>query len=219
MYRLFYMLKQRWANGFRYTQLLCCILLLLLIWNIPQSALADNNQEISAIIRTREIALQALNDRDFTKIAPYLHPTFTITTVDNQVFHQVPEFENYWNQQFTTTIKDIKMSLKGEPLRTFLSPQTVFSAGYAIATFSFKDGKAANMSMRWTAVLQKLQDKWTIQSLHFSSNLLDNPVLNAAKRLWWTVGIAAGVGGFALGAIAMLLFSRPAQKLSNSINS
>jgi ketosteroid isomerase-like protein len=212
MYRLFYMLKQRWTNGYRYAKLFCCILLLLVAWNIPQSALADNNQEISAIIRTREIALQALNERDFSKIEPYLHPTFTITTVDNQVFHKVPEFEKYWNQQFKNTIKDITMNLKGEPIRTFLSPETVVSSGDAIATFSFQDGKVADMAMRWTGVLQKLQDKWTIQSLHFSSNLLDNPVLNAAQGLGRTVGIAAGLGGFLLGALTMRLLPRRAEK-------
>ncbi|OUL36524.1 protein kinase [Nostoc sp. T09] len=208
------MLKQRWASKYKCTQILCSILLALAIWNIPQYASADTNQqEINAIIRTREIALQALNNRDFSKIEPYLHPTFTITTVDNQVFRKVPEFEKYWNQQFSTTIQDIKMNLKGEPVRTFLSPETVVSAGDAIATFSFKDGKVADMGMRWTAVLLKLQDKWTIQSLHFSSNLLDNPLLNGAQRLGRIMAIAAGVGGFALGAVTMLLLRRqPKQK-------
>ncbi|MDZ8050841.1 MAG: YybH family protein [Aulosira sp. ZfuVER01] len=207
------MMKQRWVNAHRCTQLLLSVLLAVVIWNIPQYALADvNQQEIDSIIRTREIALQALNSRDFSKIAPYLHPTFTITTVDNQVFHKVPEFEKYWNQQFSDTIQDIKMALKGDILRTFLSPETVVSSGDAIATFSFKDGNAADMAMRWTAVLQKLQDRWTIQSLHFSSNLLDNPVLNAAQRMRWIVGVAAGIGGFLLGAIAILLLRRLPQQ-------
>ncbi len=187
---------------------------MLAIWNISQSALADTNQQdINEIIRTREIALQALNNRDFSKIAPYLHPSFTITTVDNQVFHKVPEFEKYWNQQFTSSIKDIKMALKGDIIRTFLSPQTVVSSGDAIATFSFQDGKAADMAMRWTVVLQKSPDKWTIQSLHFSSNLLDNPVLNAAQGLVRNVAIAAGLGGFLLGVVMMLLLRRQQQRI------
>lgn len=203
------MMKQRWVNAHRCTQLLWSVLLAVVIWNIPQYALADvNQQEIDSIIRTREIALQALNSRDFSKIAPYLHPTFTITTVDNQVFHKVPEFEKYWNQQFSDTIQSIKMALKGDILRTFLSPETVVSSGDAIATFAFKDGNAADMAMRWTAVLQKFQDRWTIQSLHFSSNLLDNPVLNAAQRMRWIIGVAAGIGGFLLGAMTMLLLRR-----------
>jgi ketosteroid isomerase-like protein len=203
------MMKQRQVSIYKYTQVFWSALLVLVIWNLPQSALADvNPQEINAIIRTRDIALQALNTRDFAKIQPYLHPNFTITTVDNQIFHEVPEFEKYWNQQFSSSIKDIKMQLKGDTLRTFLTPDIDVASGEAIASFSFKDGKAADMALRWTAVLQKLQDKWTIQSLHFSSNLLNNPVLNAAQQLGRILAVAAGVGGFLLGAVTMLLLRR-----------
>ncbi|WP_322743963.1 YybH family protein [Nostoc edaphicum] len=198
---------------------------MLVIWNLPQSALADvNSQEINAIIRTWDIALQALNTRDFTKIQPYLHPNFTITTIDNQIFNTVPEFEKYWNQQFSSSIKDIKMQLKGDSLRTFLTPEidvasgeAMSTTGYAYASFSFKDGKAADMALRWTAVLQKLQDKWTIQSLHFSSNLLNNPVLNAAQQLGRILAVAAGVAGFLLGAVTMLLLRRRTKQRTESI--
>ncbi|MEA5603064.1 YybH family protein [Nostoc sp. UHCC 0252] len=203
------MMKQRLASIYKCTQLLWSVLLVLVIWNLPQYALADvNPQEINAIIRTRDIALQALNTRDFSKIQPYLHPNFTITTVDNQTFKTVPEFEKYWNQQFSSSIKDIKMQLTGDTLRTFLTPDIDVSSGEAIASFSFKDGNAADMALRWTAVLQKLQDKWTIQSLHFSSNLLNNPVLNSAQQLGRILAIAAGVGGFLVGVVTMLLLRR-----------
>lgn len=203
------MTQHRWTSIYKYTQLLLSILLVLGIWNLPQYALADvNPQEINAIIRTRDIALQALNTRDFTKIQPYLHPNFTITTVDNQTFNKVPEFEKYWNQQFSSSIKDIKMQLKGDTVRTFLTPEIDVASGEAIASFFFQDGKAADMALRWTAVLQKLQDKWMIQSLHFSSNLLDNPVLKAAQQLGQILAVAAGVGGLLVGAVTMLLLRR-----------
>lgn len=203
------MTEQRRLSRYQCSQLLWTALLMLAIWNVPQCALADvNQQEVNAIIRTREMALQAINTRDFSKIEPYLHPTFTITTVDNRVFHKVPEFEQYWNQQFSSSIKDIKMELKVDTPRTFLSPETAISYGDAISTFYFKDGNKPTMAMRWTAVLQKFQDRWTIQSLHFSSNLLDNPVLRGtqvAGRVW---AVAAGVGGVLLGVVGMLLWRR-----------
>lgn len=201
------MINKQHKNIYKLTQILLSMLLLLLLWNLPQSALAANvsSEDLKSIIRTRDIALEALNTRDFSKVAPYLHPNFTITTVDNQVFHKVPEFEKYWNQQFSNTIQDIKMNFKGDTLRTFLTPEIDVATGEAITTFSFKDGKSANMDVRWTAVLQKLQDKWLIQSLHFSSNLLNNPVLNAAQQLGKTLAIGAGIGGFLIGALIMLL--------------
>jgi ketosteroid isomerase-like protein len=199
----------------------------LAIWNVPQCALADvSQQEVNAIIRAREMALQALNTRDFSKIEPYLHPTFTITTVDNRVFHKVPEFEQYWNQQFSNSIKDIKMEVKVDTPRTFLSPETAISYGDAIAkrcceaqiaTFYFKDGNKPTMAMRWTAVLQKFQDRWTIQSLHFSSNLLDNPVLRGVQRVSRAWAVAAGVGGILVGAVAMLLWRRKAKPVMEKV--
>jgi hypothetical protein len=202
-------MKQKFTNIYKLAQLLSTVLLAIVIGNFSSSALADVGQgDIDAIIRTREIALEALNTRNFTKIDPYLHPQFIITTVDNQVFHTTSEFEKYWNQQFSSTIKNIKMQLQGESIRTFLSPEIDVAAGGAITTFSFKDGKSANMALRWTAVLQKLEDKWMIQSLHFSSNLLDNPVLNAARQLNKTLGVAAGLGGFLLGAATMVILNR-----------
>lgn len=202
-------MKQKFTNIYKLAQLLSIVLLAIVIGNFPSSALADVGQgDIDAIIRTREIALEALNTRNFTKIDPYLHPQFIITTVDNQVFHTTSEFEKYWNQQFSSTIENIKMQLQGESIRTFLSPEIDVAAGGAITTFSFKDGKSANMTLRWTAVLQKLEDKWMIQSLHFSSNLLDNPVLNAARQLNKTLGVAAGLGGFLLGAATMVILNR-----------
>ncbi|MFB2920857.1 YybH family protein [Aerosakkonema funiforme] len=203
------MTKQRRTSGYKCTQLLWSILLVLAIWNLPQCALADvSQQDFNAIIRTREMAVQALNSRDFSKIEPYLHPTFTITTVDNRVFHKVQDFEKYWNQQFSSSIEKIAMEVKVDDPRRFLSPETAISYGDAIATFSFRDGNQATMAMRWTAVLQKFQSKWTIQSLHFSANLLDNPVLNGTQRIGRVIAIAAGVGGFLLGSIAMLLWRR-----------
>ncbi|NCQ89834.1 MAG: nuclear transport factor 2 family protein [Microcystis aeruginosa LG13-03] len=203
------MMKQKFTNIYKLAQLLSTVLLAIVIGNFSSSALADVGQgDIDAIIRTREIALEALNTRNFTKIDPYLHPQFIITTVDNQVFHTTSEFEKYWNQQFSSTIKNIKMQLQGESIRTFLSPEIDVAAGGAITTFSFKDGKSANMALRWTAVLQKLEDKWMIQSLHFSSNLLDNPVLNAARQLNKTLGVAAGLVGFLLGAATMVILNR-----------
>ena len=105
-------------------------------------------------------------------------------------------------------LQNIKMQLQGDTIRTFLSPEIDVAAGGAITTFSFKDGKSANMALRWTAVLQKLEDKWMIQSLHFSSNLLDNPVLNAARQLNKTLGVAAGLVGFLLGAATMVILNR-----------
>jgi len=211
-------MKQKRTGGYRWSQLLG-IAITIAILNITPYALADVNvspEELKAIIQTRELALQAINTRDFSKIKPYLHPTFRITTVDNQIFHTADAFEKYWNQQLSGPVKNIKMELKEETVRTFLSTETEVAYGGAIAIFSFADGNVATMPMRWTAVLQKFESKWTLQSIHFSSNLLDNPVLNSSQQLGRNLAIGAGLGGLILGAIAVLLLRRQGQQTTES---
>lgn len=184
-------------------------LLILMGLSLPQPVWATaSKQDLEAIGRTREAALQAINSRDFSKIAPFLHPAFTITTVDNQIFHTPQEFERYWKQQLTAPIKNIAIALKGEITRTFLSDDTDVAYGEADSTFYFTDGSVGVMPLRWTAVLQKFQGKWTIQTLHFSSNLLNNPVLSGSQQQGRIVAIAAGVGGLLVGAGAVWLLRR-----------
>ncbi|OLP16324.1 protein kinase [Leptolyngbya sp. 'hensonii'] len=203
-------MKKQWQTiGYRAIQLWVSLLILLAMVNGGQPALADaRQQDHEAIIQTREIALKALNTRNFSQIEPYLHPTFTITTVDNHIFSNIREFEQYWTQQLAGPIKSIEMTVKVDAPTTFLSQETGVAHGDARATFSFADGNLATMAMRWTAVMQKFQNKWTIQSLHFSANLLDNPVLAAAQRSGWILAIAGGIGGLLVGVVGGMLLRR-----------
>ncbi|MCT7990327.1 YybH family protein [Laspinema olomoucense] len=186
------------------------LLALSIAFTLPDSALGQpvNEQELQKILQTRQIALDALNNRDFSSIEPYLHPSFTITTVDNQVFHTVNEFETYWNEQFNGPIERLNMSLEGETIRTFLSPEIEVASGEALSTFYFRDGNEETMPLRWTAVLQKVQNTWTIQSLHFSANFLDNPVLNYTEKRGNTIAIGTSVAGVLVGALLMFLLRR-----------
>jgi len=175
---------------------------------VPAAMAAVNQPDLAAIAQMREAAVKALNTRDFAKVKPLLHPDFTITTVDNRVFHTAEDFEKYWTEQLSGPIKTIAMELTVDPQRVFLSPETEVAYGDAIASFSFADGNVAKMTMRWTAVVQKFQGKWTLQSIHFSSNLLDNPVLTAAQQGGRMIAIATAAAALLLGAGGMWLLRR-----------
>ncbi|MDX2100136.1 MAG: nuclear transport factor 2 family protein [Leptolyngbyaceae cyanobacterium bins.59] len=198
------------------TAILCRLFLLVPLVGVafPQPVIAVDLQEKDhkAIIQTREIALKAINTRDFSTLQPYLHPTFTITTVDNQIFSNIQDFEKYWSEQLKGPIDKIEMSVKADAPTTLLAPETGVAHGNSLATFNFKDGNVRTMAMRWTAVMQKFQGKWTIQTLHFSSSLLDNPVLRTTQEVSQTLAIGAGVGGLLLGAIGGVLVTRRSRR-------
>lgn len=166
------------------------------------------SQDLEEIGQLRETAVEALNTRDFSRVEPFLHPEFTITTVDNRIFKSVQDFEEYWDQQLSGPIDRIEMTVEPDGSTIFLSDQTGVNYGLADSTFYFSNGVEREMLMRWSSVVQKEDDEWLLQSLHFSANLLDNPVLRATQQLGLMISLCAGAGGLIIGVLVTLLFGR-----------
>ena len=56
-------------------------------------------------------------------------------------------------------------------------------------------GMEFDLENRWTATVVKTDGRWKIASYHVSANILDNPVLTAAKKsTYWAAGAALLVG-------------------------
>ena len=59
------------------------------------------------------------------------------------------------------------------------------------------------MTTSWTAVVKKDNNIWKLVKVHFSANILDNPVLDyaaeAAKRSLLITGLSAAFGGILVG--------------------
>ena len=66
-------------------------------------------------------------------------------------------------------------------------------------------GLEFDLENRWTATLVKDDGKWKIAAYHVSGNILDNPVLTAAKKsVYWAAGISLVIG-LLVGAIGAKL--------------
>lgn len=70
-------------------------------------------------------------------------------------------------------------------------------------------GQEFDLENRWSATLLKTDGKWKLVNYHVSGNLVDNPLLNAAKQtVYWVAGIALVIG-ILLGVIGSKLFGKP----------
>ncbi len=157
---------------------------------------------------------EALNTRKLDAMAPYLHPDFTVVTVDNRKLRGLPEFKQYWNGLFEgkdAVLKSIVTKPEADELSRFLDDNTGMSFGTSDDLYTFNDGDVRQMKSRWSAVVQKDGDAWKIVSVHFSANLLDNPVLDAAKQAVQKWALIAGAIGIAVGlALGFLMRRRSA---------
>ena len=90
----------------------------------------------------------------------------------------------------------------------FLDDNTGVSYGVSNDRYSFLDGDVRDMKSRWSAVVQKDGGAWKLVSVHFSTNLLANPVLDAAKSSVRNAAIIAGAIMLVVGVVAGFLLGR-----------
>jgi uncharacterized protein (TIGR02246 family) len=173
----------------------------------PEERKADHDALRAILAKSAD----ALNTRKLDSIADLLHPGFTVITVDNQKLVGVDALKKYYAGLFdgpNAMLAKLEVKPVADELTRFVSDSSGVVYGVSDDTYTFRDGDVRTMKTRWSAVVQKDGDAWKLVNVHFSANLLDNPMLDAAKgyaqRLMWI----AGVVGLVLGALLMLMLRR-----------
>lgn len=191
-----------------------CVVAVVWLSQLTLAQAEERKEDHDALRALLTKAAEALNSRNLDSVADSLHPGFTAITVDNQKLVGLDAFKTYFNGLFDGPQAMLtKMEVKpvADELTRFLGENTGVTYGTSEDTFHFKDGETRTMKIRWSAVVAKDADRWKLVSIHFSPNLLDNPMLEAAKDYGKKFSLIAGVGGLIVGAILMLLLRRRPQ--------
>lgn len=168
-----------------------------------------DHEALRGILKTSS---EALSSADFDKLKPVLSSkNLTVVTVDNQRFKSLDEFKAYWDKMFngpTSLLKGLKVEPTAEAQTEFLSDNVGIVDGTSKETYTFRDGDVRDMTTRWTAVVDKEDGNWKIAQIHFSANVLDNPVLSAAQKAAGGNIMLPGLVGFALGSLLLGFLGR-----------
>lgn len=154
---------------------------------------------------------EALNTREFEVLAQVAHPGFTVITIDNQKLVGLDALRAYYTGLFEgprAILSKMEVRPTADESTRFLDDTTGVVYGVAENTYHFLDGDVRRLDTRWSAVVEKQGDNWTLVNVHFSTNLLDNPMLDATRAEAQKIVVAAGAIGLALGALLMALLRR-----------
>lgn len=176
------------------------------VW--AQDARQQDHEELRALLRT---IAQAISARDFQALATVLDQDFVVTTVDQNRFTSLDAFRSYWEGLFTgdrALVRKVTIKPTADELTRFLAQDVGLSSGTSEDTWEFTDGDVRVMKVRWTAVVRKAQGRWRLASAHVGTDLVDNPVLEAAKRWAWRLGGGLGIGGLVIGALGGVVLRR-----------
>jgi hypothetical protein len=161
------------------------------------AALAENpaHQELRQL---RDGLLDAMNKGDLDATLKYLHTNCVITWHNAEVSRGHEGVREYFNRVMTgpnKIVESFNCSLKVDELTILYGNEDNMGICFGSSDEHFKlaTGKNLDVKGRWTATLVKEDGHWLVASLHVSTNLFDNVVLDMAKK---TAMAAAAVSVF-----------------------
>lgn len=185
--------------------------ILLMALSPINTSIADEREADHAALREiMKISSEALNTKNLELLKPILSTQrFTITTVDGQKFDSLEAFSSYWKALFEgeeALLERIEVDPIADRKTEFLAENVGLVEGTSTETYHFTDGDVISMQTRWSAVTIREGEDWKLASIHFSANILDNPLLDVAKQKMTQYVIAAALAGLVLGLILMGVF-------------
>jgi len=190
------------------------IVLCAFLWSsvaLAQGKPAARAEDHAALRGILENGVEALNKRKFDVIAANVHPNFTIITVDNGKHVGLDAFKKYYLGLFEgpgAILKNFQTKAIADEETRFIDANTGLVYGTSEDVYTFADGDVRTMQTRWSALTQKDAGGWKLVSVHFSTNLLDNPVLDGVKSFYKKVAVGAALLGLLLGGLLVALLRR-----------
>jgi ketosteroid isomerase-like protein len=189
------------------------LLIVSLLFALPVFAAEEADHEIHQELRGILMTVQnAVNSGNYDAMLPVLSEDVEATTITQEAMHGHQEVSAYFKKWFGLGgfLKKLEMQLTADA-RTELSADKTWGVvrGSAIETYTLADGRTYPMKSRWTATVVKEADgKWRLRTIHFGTNFLDNPILDAAKQAVVKYAALSGGIGLIVGGLLGFLLAR-----------
>jgi ketosteroid isomerase-like protein len=159
------------------------------------------HQELRAL---RDGLVASMNKGDIETSLTFLHTNCVITWHNAEVSRGHAGVREYHNRIMTgptKLVESFNCELKVDELTILHGGDTGICFGSSEEHFKLTSGKTLDVQGRWSATLVKENGRWLVASLHASTNLFDNVLLNLAKKAAWMTGVGSLVAGVVAGWI------------------
>jgi ketosteroid isomerase-like protein len=150
----------------------------------------------------RDDLLDAVNKRDMDRVLRHLHPDVVVTWQNAEVSRRPEGVRAYLARMLegpSSIVRSFNTSVSIEELTILHGGDAGIVFGSSRDVLELRAGRSVELNSRWTATVVLVAGTWKIAGFHTSTNLFDNPLLNAAKRMLVLVGTLAGAAGLAIG--------------------
>jgi ketosteroid isomerase-like protein len=171
---------------------------------VPLSAQVTEDPAHNELRALRDQVLNAIMSGDVERTLTYVHPDVVVTWQNHEVSRGHQGLREFMRRMGTDAFRGYKVLPSPDELTILHGGDTGISFGASVGQYRLlgREFEAAN---RWTATLVRENGRWLLAGYHVSSNILNNPLLNAAER---GLAVAAGVGGIVGLAVGVLIGRR-----------
>jgi len=144
-----------------------------------------------------------INDQNVERMVAQMHPQATVTWLNGVISRGHDEIRAYYQRMVKADNRYLDKYLTaakvGAPARFYGNGEVAVADGsmedefFPVARGPFK------LSSRWTSTSVKFDGEWKVVSLHLSSNVFTNSLIEEATDAAVKVGVGAGIGGVILG--------------------
>lgn len=188
------------------TYRLVFILCLLAATGLEQGFAAENDpyaEDRKALLKVFHEIEAGINDQNVDRMVAQMHPTVTVTWLNGVIsrghdeikayYHRMVKADNRYINKYTTAAK------VGASARFYGNGSVAVADGSMEDEFFPVARDPFRLSSRWTSTSAKIDDRWQVVSLHLSSNVFTNSLIEEAKDAAIHVGIGGAVGGLIVG--------------------
>jgi hypothetical protein len=163
---------------------------------------ATENPAHQELRQLRDGLLAAMNKGDIEASLSFLHTNVVITWHNAEVSRGHDGVRAYNDRVMkgpNKLVESFHCDVRVDELTSLYGDATGICYGSSIENFKLVGGKELNLKGRWSATLIKENGRWLVASLHASTNVFDNAMLDIAKKAGWigamfslVIGIVAG---------------------------
>ena len=180
------------------------VLALFIFTNLrAQNSIAPSENPAHQELRQlRNGLLEAMNKGDLEGTLKFLHTNCVITWHNAEVSRGREGMRAYYNRVMTgpnKIVESFTCSLKVDELTILYGDNMGVCFGSSDEHFKLATGKDLDVKGRWTATLVKEDGRWLIASLHASTNLFDNVMLDLAKKTAEIAAVICLIVGLTIG--------------------
>ena len=162
-----------------------------------------HEQDRKALLQVFGEMEAAINAQDIDRMLGQMHPDATITWWNAEISRGHAEIKAYYQRMVKGEQRYIDKYLTsakvGAPARFYGQGDVAVADGSIEDQFFPVARGPFRLSSRWTSTSAKLDGEWKVVSLHLSSNVFTNSLIEEAKDAAIYAGIGGALGGILVG--------------------